>query len=162
MSWITLIALQRTRFFCFSWTILFCQPLKKCSTTMKIDLTKILHRHHVGGECVFCLRIENLALVYLHWGWTTASWGFLDEDLVLVLSQLTQLYRGQLWKDIPGKRLVFLTKHGGGMCNSSQQTKRRFTTTTTITTPPPPLLLLLLILGREGVVVNLNLLSCCI
>lgn len=46
---------------------------------------------------------------------------------------------------------MFLTEHGGGMCNSSQQTERRFTTTTTITTPPPPLLLLLLISGREGV-----------
>ena len=73
-------------------------------------------------------------------------------------SQLTQIHPGQQWKAILGKRIPFLSKHGGGMRDSSQQTKRKITTTTAITTPPPPLQLLLLILGREDAIVNLNLL----
>ena len=75
-------------------------------------------------------------------------------------SQLTQIYHGQQCKDILGKRMPFLSKHGGGVCDSSQQTTRKITTTTTITTPPLPLRLLLLILGREDVTVNLDPLSC--
>lgn len=60
-------------------------------------------------------------------------------------SQLTQIHPGQQWKAILGKRIPFLSKHGGGMRDSSQQTKRKITTTTAITTPPPPLQLLLLL-----------------